>query len=249
MQTSESMREYFSRATPMIPELFGMAHAICANYDLAEYALQCALMEGWVGESRSGVGLRESLRGALKRTALEEALELRAETPETTWDELAEARGDALLDALAQESLETRRAAALRYGCDLSVKRIARLMETTPERVRESLARWERRAGRKLSSAEKRRFDALAAKAIRRSFAQTKNLPSLSSVYRSFAQEAAEFQRPRHLTAKLVHRGLGLLLALLCAVMFWLAAALLHPTVEQPSATEQAMAEFAQKNV
>lgn len=248
MQSAESTREYFARVTPMIPELFGMAHAICGNYDLAEYALQCALMEGWVAESRSGVGLRESLRSALRRTALEEALEMRAEAPEMTWDALTDGRSDVLLEVLAQENAETRRAAALCYGCDLSVKRAARLMETTPERVHELLQRWQRRAGKRLAPAQRRRFDALAARAIRRSFAQeTGNLPSLSSVYRSFAQEAAEFQKPRHLTAKFVRRGLCLILALLCALLFWLAAALLHPTVQEIPETQTARV-LVQKN-
>lgn len=240
MQTSEPLRGYYGRVVPVIPELFNMAHAICGNYDLAEYVLQCALMEVWVGESHGGIGFREGLRNALRRTALEETLELRAETPEFTWDSLTAECGDPVLDTLAQESVETRRAAALRYGCDLSISRVAKLMDTTPGHIREMLERLERRSRKKLPPGEARRFDALASRAVRRSFAQTdEDMPSLSAIYRSFAQEAAEIQRPRHLAAKLVRRALCLLLALVCAAMFWFAAALIHPALEETAGMEQ----------
>ena len=40
MQNAEALRSFYSRVTPVIPELFNVAHAICGNYDLAEYSLQ-----------------------------------------------------------------------------------------------------------------------------------------------------------------------------------------------------------------
>ena len=62
MQNAEALRSFYSRVTPAIPELFNRAHAICGNYDLAEYSLQYTLMEAWVGESHGGMGFREGLR-------------------------------------------------------------------------------------------------------------------------------------------------------------------------------------------
>lgn len=240
MQTSDGLRTYYGRVVPVLPELFNIAYAICGNYDLAEYALECTLMETWIGENRGGIGFRENLRNTLKRAAMEEALELRTETPEFTWNGLCEEGEDALLNALAQESVETRRAVALRYGCDLPVVRIARLMDCAPGHVRELLERFERRVRRKLSAGERRRFDGTMSRAVRRAFSETnENMPSLSAIYRSFMQEAAEIQRPRHVASKVVRRCVSLLLAMLCALMFWLAAALVHPAMETPAAVEQ----------
>ena len=240
MQTSDGLRTYYGRVVSAIPELFNMAYAICGNYDLAEYALEYTLMEAWVGENHGGIGFRENLRNTLKRVAMEEALELRAETPEFTWNGLCGERESPFLAALAQESVETRRAVALRYGCELPAVRIAKLMDCSPGHVHELLDRFERRVRRRLSAGEKRRFDALASRSVRQAFSETsEDMPSLSAIYRSFIQEAAETQRPRHLAAKIVRRSVSILLAVLCALMFWFAAALVHPALETPAAMEQ----------
>ena len=74
MQGSEALQAYFDRVKPAIPELFNMAHAICGSREQAVYALQCALVDAWLGESHGGVGFREGLRYALRGVALEEAL-------------------------------------------------------------------------------------------------------------------------------------------------------------------------------
>ena len=65
-KTPEMMRAFYGRAVPVMPELFNMAYAICGNFDLAEYALQCALLEVWFGESHGGIGFKESLRNAVR---------------------------------------------------------------------------------------------------------------------------------------------------------------------------------------
>lgn len=241
MQTSEVLRAYYSRVVPVIPELFNMAYAICGNYDLAEYALQYTLMEAWVGESHGGMGFREGLRNILRRVAMEEALELRTETPEYTWNAFTEESDDPVLGPLARENREVRRIAALRYGCGLSPARIARLTGLTPARVREALERFEKRVKRELSASEKRRADGMIARAIHREFSRRDDsMPSLSAVYRAFEAEASETRRPRHLVSRIVRRAVCVLLALLCAVTFWFAAALIRPvTVEMPVAEVQ----------
>lgn len=241
MQTSDVLRAYYSRVVPVIPELFNMAHAICGNYDLAEYALQYTLMEAWVGESHGGMGFREGLRNILRRVAMEEALELRTEMPEFTWNALASESDDPVLAQLARESAEVRRAAALRYGCGLPQTRIARLMGVSSGRVREMLDRFERRVRRSMSASERRRADVLIAQAVRREFGRKDDsMPSLSAVYRAFVSEASETRRPRHLASRIARRALCVLLALLCAVTFWFAAALIRPvSLETPAAEVQ----------
>lgn len=244
MQTTDVLRAYFSRVVPVIPELFNAAHAICGNYDLAAYALQYTLMEVWVGESHGGIGFREGLRSTLRRVACEEALEMRTETPEFTWNGLSAQSEDPVLMQLAQESVETRRAVALKYGCDLPVSRVARLMERPAGEIKELLDRFERRLRRKLGESERRRSESLIQRALRQAFARTdESMPSLSTIYRSFVQEASETQRPKYLAARILRKALCVLLALICAVLFWFAAALVHPSVEIPTAVQQMMDE------
>lgn len=231
MQTSDALRAYFGRVLPAIPELFNMAYAICGNFEQAEYSLQYALTEAWTGEFHGGMGFREGLRNTLREVALEEALRQDEDAPEFTWDALTNPGDDALLQLLAQESAETRRAAALRYGCGLSVSRIARLMGVSAGEIRETLERLCRKASRRLEAADRRRAEALLARSVRRAFSQADaSMPSLSAVYRTFAAEAAEVARPKHWMAKGVRFALYMLLLLVCAAVFWLMAALIQPT-------------------
>lgn len=244
MQNAEALRSYFSRVTPAIPELFNMAHAICGNYDLAEYALQYTLMEAWIGEFHGGMGFREGLRNTLRSVALEEAQENRAEPPEFTWNGLAEDGDDPALRQLAQESLELRRMAALSYGCGLSAQRIAQLTGDSAGHVREALRRLERRVGRRLPARERRRADAALRRAVSKQMTRAgEDMPSMGAIYRSFAAEAAETRRPSHLAARIVRRILFAVLIVACGAVFWLTAALLQPApVEAPGAQSAELA-------
>ena len=238
MQNTDVLRSFFTRVTPAIPELFNMAYAICGNYDLAEYVLQFTLMETWSGDSHGGMGFREGMRNTLRRVAVEEALEPRENALEFTWDGLAEGGDDPVLRLLAQESTETRRAVALRYGCGLPAAKIARLMGVSTNRVKELTDRFSRNAGRSLAAEERHRFEQKLAKTVDRAFDRASaEMPSLGLIYRSFEAEALETRRPKHLASKLVKRVLAAALAVVCALLFWLAAVLIQPNVmEEPPA-------------
>jgi len=230
MQTPEGLQSFYKRVTPAIPELFNMAHAICGNYDLAEYALQYTLMEAWASENHGGMGFREGLRNTLRRVAADEALEPRAETPEMTWNGLRGENGDEVMKQLAGESTELRRIAALRYGCGLSVGRIAKLTGLSAGRVREALSRFERRTARRLPRQEQRRVEQRLAEGVAKAFARADaDMPPLGAIYRSFAAEVMEVRRPGRLISKIVRRMLCAVVILLCGVVFWLTAALMQP--------------------
>ena len=250
MQTSEALIAFYNRVTPAIPELFNMAYAICGNYDLAEYALQYTLMEAWLGASHGGMGFREGLRNTLRRVALEEAMDPRESAPEMTWDGLTADSDDPLLKLLARESTETRRAAALRYGCGLNAARIARLTGQSPGRVRELLTRFERAAAGKLPAQQRGRVEAGLARSVRRAFDRAdEEMPSLGALYRGFEAEALETVRPSHWASRLVKRALCAVLAVVCALAFWLAAVLMQPVQTEdvaPAAEESSMQEAVQ---
>ena len=239
MQTPEALHSFFTRITPAIPELFNMAYAICGSYDLAEYVVQYTLMEAWIGESRGGIGFREGMRHTLRQVAVEAALEPRETGQEFTWDGLKGESDDPVMRLLAKESLETRRAVALRDGCGLSPGRIARLMGVPVGKVRELLDRFERSVSRKLPASERtKRLDVRLAKAVRRAFGcPDAGMPSLGVIYRTFEAEAQETRRPTHLAARLLRRALLVVLAAVLALVFWLGAVLIQPqSTEEPAA-------------
>jgi len=229
MENVEALRAFFSRVTPVLPELFGMAHTICGNYDLAEYALQYALMDVWLSEHHGGVGFRDLLKNTLCRVAMDEAIEPRAEMPEFTWDGL---RGgvDGLAGMIASQSSETRRLLALHYGCGLSDASAARLTGLSTKQVRERLGQFVRRASAELPREEKQRFEARLERLIIQQLARSGgSMPPVNAIYRSFAQEASEARRPRYLASKLGRAVLYGVLIFLCALVFWLTAVLIHP--------------------
>lgn len=235
MQNVEVLRAFYSRVAPAIPELFNMAYAISGNYDLAEYALNCTLMEAWNSDSHGGIGFREGMRNTLRRVAVQEALEPKENAPEFTWDGLAGESGDVILCLLAGEGHDTRRAVALRYGCGLPLAKAARLMGLPVGRVKELLERFERAACRRLPPSERRGFEMRLAKAVRRAFERAdESMPSLGLIYRAFEAEALEARRPNRFVSKLVRRTVAVVLAVICALVFWFAAVLIQPPqVEQ----------------
>lgn len=235
-QTMDAMRAFYSRVTPAIPELFNMAYAICGSYDLAEYALQYTLVEAWNGETHGGMGFREGLRNTLKRIAAREALSNGAGAKEFSWDGLTDGSDDPILLLLAGEDDDVRRAIALRYGCNLPLAKGAKLMGIAPARMKELLHRFERTAVRRLPASERRHFEQRLFKAVRRAFgAAGADMPSLGVIYRSFEAEALEVRRPKRLAGRIVKRFMLALLAVLCALLFWLAAVLIQPVpMEEP---------------
>lgn len=230
MQSNDALRAYYKRVVPIMPELFNMAHAICGNYDLAEYAVQYMLQEMWHGDARGGMGFRDGLRNTLRRVAFEEALEPRTEAPELTWNGLGAESDEPVLGLLAAESVEIRRMLALRYGCGLPNARIARLVGVTGGEVREALERFEQRVARKLPPQERRRAETRIAESIAQAFRRTDDaMPSLGAIYRSFEAEVSDAGRPGHLAARIVKRLICVVLAAVCAAIFWLTAALMRP--------------------
>lgn len=241
MQNGEALQAYFGRVTAAIPELFNMAHAICGNCDQAAYALQYTLVEAWLGDGH-GVGFREGMRYTLRGVALDAVRDARAEPQpaEFTWKGFS-ASGDSVLALIAQEPLETQRMLALRYGCGLSAKRIAWLTGVPAGRVREALRRFERRAARQSPARAKGRAEVRIVRAVRRAFAHPDAaMPSMGAIYRAFEAEAAEVRKPKHLAARVARRIAYVLLVALCAVIFWFAAALLQPAVQEAPETPAA---------
>jgi len=230
-QTSEELRAWFRSVQPVYAELFNAAHAMCGNYDLAEYALRSALLDVWLQNAAGGMGFRERLRAALRREAFDAALSDEGLSAEFTWPGVGQAGdGDPILAQLAQERLETQRLVMLRHGCGLSVRALSRLTGFSQGQVRTELSRFEARCRRRLSGQDRSRAEALVARRAKRLLAQDRsNLPGPAQVYRAFEAEADGAQVSGHRVSRVLAALLLGLMALLCAGAFWLFAVLVRP--------------------
>ena len=229
-QTSEQLRVWFRNVEPIYAELFNAAHAMCGNYDLAEYALRSAILDVWLQNAGSGMGFRERLRSALRQEAFEAALSEDARGAEFTWPGIPVTGGDPILALLSQERPEIQRLAVLRHGCGLPAKAIAQLTGMGPAQVRAELERLESRCRRGLSGQDRSRAEQLIARRMKKLLTQGgPGIPQPAQVYRAFEAEADGAQLTGHRFSRVAGRVLVALLALLCAAAFWLFAVLVQP--------------------
>ena len=116
--------------------------------------------------------------------------------------------------------------------------------------ARELLTRFERAAAGKLPAQQRGRAEAGLARSVRRAFDRAdEEMPSLGALYRGFEAEALETVRPSHWASRLVKRALCAVLAVVCALAFWLAAVLMQPVQTEdvaPAAEESSMQEAVQ---
>lgn len=234
-QTSEQLRAWFKRVEPIYPELFNAAHAICGNYDLAEYALRSAILEAWAQDAGGGMGFRERLRGELRREAFAAAQSEEAVGAEFTWPGLG-GQGDPVLAQAAQEPVDIQRALLLKHGCGIPLRSIGKLTGTPAGRLREGLERFESRCRRGLPRQDRGRVEAMIAASMRRALTRsTAGIPNPARVYRAFEAEAEGTQPTGHRFSRGLGRVMVLLLALACAALFWLFAVVVQPPAEMPA--------------
>lgn len=240
----EEFQLYFSRLRPIYHQLFNLAHAVTGNCEQAEYCLQYAMLDCWTSgnASASRHGFREALRSCVVHAALRTALSAGDSDTEFDWDGLR-AEGEAadpILRLISQETPETRRMLALRYGGGLSLRHVARLTHCDAARVRTLLRRFGARARRRLSAADRRRCDTLIVHAVREQLSRPCPLaPEMGNVFRTFQADAASLSRPSHLHMRILRAALTVLLALVCVAAFWFAAVLMQPVALENSASPE----------
>lgn len=234
-QTSEALRAWFKRVEPLYPEMFNTAHVICGNYDQAELALRGAILEVWSESADGGMGFREKLRGAVKQEAFDQLKQDRGTGADFTWPGFADIGEAAIQKQLGRESLENQRVLMLKHGVGLSAGRISQLTGMSTAQVRSVLERFENRCRRGLSAQERGRFDALFGRLARAQLASRTGVPHPAAVYRAFEAEASRLEVPEHRVSRIVYRAVVFLMALVCAIMFWLFAVLVQsPSIQNP---------------
>ena len=228
-RSTENLRGWFRSVQAVIPELYNAASAMCGAAAAAEEALIEALVEVWSQDLAAGVGVRERLRLSLRREAL--AAMDGADPSAASWPGLRPALPeDALMRLAAQEPLALQRMILLRYGCALPARQIARFVGGTPVETRAALADFEARCRRRLPRAQRGRVGASIAREARRALSKAApEMPSPERVYRNFEAAAMDAESSMPRLGRVAGRAAVLLMALLCAVMFWIFAVISTP--------------------
>lgn len=226
---------YFSRVRPIYYRLFNLAHAITGNSEQAAYCVQYAMLDCWAtgDASASRHGFREGLRSSTMEAALRIA---DTEDVEEDWNGLCidEGESDALMRIVGEEEQPLRRILALRWGCGLSPRRIARLLDDG--HIAAQIHSFEQRANRKLGISHGKTNEAALARAIRRRMAEPSPLaPEMGVVFRGFAADAASVSPPSRLPARIFRCILTAVVTILCIIAFWLVAVLIQPSTVEGS--------------
>lgn len=226
--------QYLGRIRPIYHELFNLAHAVTGSRDAARYALQCAVLRGWTSDEDSAGqhGFREAMRRFVIRAAL------KCGGSEQDWKGFPPGgEEDSLRGLMRQESIEMQRVLALRGGCRLSHRQIARICGMDARRVRVMLRRFELRMKRKLSVNAAQRMDRRIDRAVRAALHQpSPDAPEMGSLFRSFQSEVAAASRPSRLPVRIAQAVIAVILTLVCMAAFWFAAVLLQPPVLEEAA-------------
>ncbi|MGI6238073.1 MAG: RNA polymerase sigma factor [Christensenellales bacterium] len=228
----DELRLYFARVKPVYRELFGMAHAICGDYERAEYALQRAILEGFLSRRRfrSARGFRDSLKSDMRRIALNG----NGAAGEITWDAFAVGALDRPSDetvrrAIEQEDAQMRRAIMLRYGCDLRHAQIARVLNIPQKQAQLMLTRFERRLKRRMNAGARAGIEARLSEVCLDELTATSAVPDAGAVYRTFEAEASGAIKPGRAISKLLARAAYIAAILLLALIIWIVAAVIRP--------------------
>lgn len=230
---AEDVQNFMRRLRPMIRGLLRCAHAMAGNADRAEDLLIAALLDAFArrGEWRERMSFREGTMRALYAAAIAP----RDESPccDGDWTGFSAGQGgaDPLVELLAGESVPTQRLMALRFGCGLTAREIARLTGARADAVRDQLLlcqlRLEKALGRERISVKP--FDRAATRAIRRSLnADDGQALDVGYVFRCFERGAREARESRHIAGRMVRALLYAAGMLLFALLFWVLAILME---------------------
>ena len=229
---NRGIQGFLKRVRPSTAFFYRAAYAITADRAMAESVLGEALVEAYLKDAApaGSLGFRDGVLTVIRACALDR---LEEETPENDWDGFFAdpQREDLIAAAVEREAPEAQRMCVLRYGCGMTVREIAQLMNTDTERVQDALNQNRLRAERALARAKKsaRPFDRLAMRAVR----QAMNRASGEAVDAGYILHAVEAElagraQPRRVIRRLLGGLLLAVLALLFAALVWLLAVLME---------------------
>ena len=137
------------------------------------------------------------------------------------------------LEPTGEADAETQRALMLRHGVGLSPGRISVITGMPVGMIRRALNRYLSRVRRAMPGGQRGRAEAHIHRAMTRQLAARQGVPPPAAVYRAFEAEASGLQPPTHRLSQVIYRVLVLVMALVCAALFWLFAVLVQPPAMQ----------------
>lgn len=223
---------FIKRLRPSVRYFYRAAYAITADRQMAEYALNEALLRVYMrGVASAGpLGFRDSVLTVIRECAM---ARLEKEPSEDEWDGLPSdpAKGDQLAAMIARQSLETQRMFVLRYGCACTLREIAGLLDTGVDSVQDELSRCRLRIERALAGEKRppRYFDRLAMRSVRQAMnGEQGDQIDVGYILRALETELTGRRQPRR---TLRRAGKALLLGmggLLIAALLWVMAVLME---------------------
>ena len=233
-QTTEALRAWFRGVERIFPELWNAAYAMCGNDELADEALRGAILDVWAQEAVPGVGFREKLRGTLRRECQQLLATPDGARAEFNWPGvLGVGEEDALLQLALREPPEVQRLLMLCRGCGLSYRMAGQFTGQKPEQVRALLARFDGRCRRSMDKRERPMMEALLTRQTRRALCHAvPGMPRPERVYRDFEAEAMSMTANVPRLKRVLGQLTVFLMALLCALMFWIFSVISTPSAE-----------------
>ena len=226
------IRGFLKRAKPSAAFFYRAAYAITADRAMAESVLGEALVKAYLKDAApaGALGFRDGVLTVIRECALDR---LEEETPENDWEGFFAdpQRENEIAAVLEREPPETQRMGVLRYGCGMTVREIAQLMNADAARVQDILNQNRLRAERALARAKKsaRPFERLAMRAVRQAMNRASGeAVDAGYILRAVEAELAGRARPRRVIRRIFGTILLAALALVFAALVWLLAVLME---------------------
>ncbi|MBE5766652.1 MAG: sigma-70 family RNA polymerase sigma factor [Clostridiales bacterium] len=216
-------------------ELFRVAYAITGNAELAEVALIKALNTA-LSASEGKASMREVFMRAVADSAFSQHSHLDDDTYPLNFScfEIAEESDDIGAWLSAQKS-EIRRILFLRFGCRLGLSSISRATGISRQEAKNILTQAQANFSRALSDIP---FDRAIADHARQEMLRTDvYAPDPGSILRTCEANSRPAEKSRISVSRILRTVIGVLFALVLAVMFWLFAAVTGTKPNSAAAT------------
>lgn len=228
-----SPQVFLERVRPMLGSMYYTALLITDNAEIAEMALQQAMLTVYLEEEAHD---RRALREQLRRAVCECAFARLQEMPLTDaekgdWHGInASAVVDdpicsTIMSRLNMEDRELQRYLLLRYGCGVPHGHAAEAAGMESAQAKEAFNRFRARA----AGAHPEAFERSLARMCRKIPEESSAAPDMSPVCRAFERDAVMSTKGKTKRRNLAAYIFGAIGILICAILFWLFAVLLEP--------------------
>ena len=219
------IRDFVKRIRPSLHYFWRAAYAITGDPAMAEYALCSGLEQAYLNSASAAIGFKDAVLTCIREAALAQLAENK---PELSWPGLPipeEKRKTAAIAALLRENLDMQRLITLRYGCAMTVKEVAQVMNIPYNTIQEKLLSCQKRIMRSSSQNDR---------TLMTDIRKLMNVSDNSQfdpeyIIHTFTENIYGHNRGKRrmvMVLKIVFSAIGLIIS---AVILWLLAVLMNP--------------------